>query len=189
MGTDYRVEVRRKIDKKTLGMFDANCLKSIIDSGFGEPMHLVGRSSGNVVFTYEEVERVEEAVWKAIDEHYSKIIEKKLMIPLSANEKIKYELEDDIRYERETIDEDLKYAASACAFLRGMIDCVVEALYHKVEVLSVEKSDEDESEITSSKWNGLDLPKTKAKYGNGEEYEMATYIMDYDVECVIHADY
>ena len=29
----------------------------------------------------------------------------------------------------------------------------------------------------------------KGKWGNGEEYEMTTYVMDNDVECVVHADY
>lgn len=196
MGTDYRVEVRRKADKRTLGEFDANCLKSIMDSGFGERMHLDGRSSNNATFTYEEVEAVEEAAWKAIDEHYAKIMEKKLMIPMSANEKIKYELEEDIRYERESIDEDLKYTVMACSFLRGAIDCVTESLYHKVDKATAKAADsdtadsvEDEQWISAQKWNALDLPKTKGKWSDGTEYEMTAYISDNDVECIVHADY
>ena len=199
MGTDYRVDVRRKSDKKVLGTFDANCLKSIMDSGFGEQMHLNGRSSDNVTFTYDDVEAVEEAAWKAVGEHYAKIIEKKLMIPMSANEKIKYELEEDIRYEQDEITGDcgLRYVIEACAFLRGEIDCVTESLYHKVDsavAKEVDGSEPDDAEaketwISSYKWNGLDLPKTKGKWGNGEEYEMTTYVMDNDIECVVHADY
>ncbi len=199
MGTDYRVEVRRKSDKKVLGTFDANCLKSIMDSGFGEQMHLNGRSSDNVAFTYADVEAVEDAAWKAVAEHYAKIIEKKLMIPMSANEKIKYELEEDIRYEQDEIAGDcgLRYVIEACAFLRGEIDCVTESLYHKVDAAvakAVDGSEPDDAEaretwISSYKWNGLDLPKIKGKWGNGEEYEMTTYVMDSDVECVVHADY
>lgn len=96
MSVDYHIEVRRKADRKLLGAADANCLKTIIDSGLGDVMHLDSRGSDGGEFTYEDVCRCEDAAASKARECCAKVVEKKLMTALASNVEIKRELEDDI---------------------------------------------------------------------------------------------
>lgn len=183
MGTDYRIEVRRKSDDKLLGVANANCLKHVMDSEFDEMMNLDGRSSQYSMFTIEDVNNVEIAAYRKMGEYYSTIHEKKMMIVLAANTDIKRDLEDDIRYEEEDI-KNLQYVISACGHIYGIIDCITESLYHDVDT----KTDEDKS-VPSYEFNGMDLPKKKGKWSDGTEYESSVCVWNSDVYCVVKADY
>lgn len=184
MGTDYRIEVRRKSDDKLLGVADANCLKSIMDSTFDEMMNLDGRSSNDTRFTIEDVDKVENAAYAKMQEHYATIHEKKMMIVLAANTDIKRDLEEDIRYEEDDI-KGLQYVISACGQVYGIIDCIAESLYHEVKA----EGDDGEKYVPAYKFNGMDLPKKKEKWNDGKEYESSVYIWKTDVYCVVKADY
>lgn len=182
MGTEYRIEVRRKSDDKLLGVANANCLKHVMDSEFDEMMNLDGRSSQNSRFTIKDVNNVEIAAYRKMGEYYSTIHEKKMMIVLAANTDIKRDLEEDIRYIEDDI-KNLQYVISACGQTYGIIDCITESLYHDVEA----KADEDKN-VPSYEFNGMDLPKKKGKWSDGTEYESGVFIFNTDVYCVVKAD-
>lgn len=67
MSTDYRIEIRRKADKKLLGIVDANCLKTILDAGLQDCLHIDGWSSDSKEFSYDDVCRCEDEANKKID--------------------------------------------------------------------------------------------------------------------------
>lgn len=184
MGVDYRIEIRRKTDRKLLGVVDANCLKIIMDSGLEDKMHLDGRSCVDHEFTYEEVLACSDAVQSKIKDHYREIFEKKLMILAAANVEVKHELEDDIRYLEDDIEE-LMNVVTACGRLGGLIDCVAESLH----MTATNDTSKDSETIPAYIFNGLDLPKKKVTYGDGTESEQSVYVWNDDVICIVKADY
>lgn len=182
MGVDYRIEIRRKADKKLLGTVDANCLKTIFDSGLQDKLHLEGRSSDGYEFTTDDIDSCIDAAKTKIGKCWDAILEKKLMIPLASNAEVKQELEEDIGYVKDDI-EDYMSVISACSKLYGLIDCVTESLY-KTEV-----KDGKSEDLPAYIFNGSDLPKTKITYTDGTECEQSAYIWNHDVVCIVRADY
>ena len=176
MGVDYRLKIFRKCDDKLLGIVDANHLKAIFDSEFDYLIHCDGRDSNKKRFTYSELEDISKNVKEKIDSYYSSIFEKKIMIMNAASIDIKHELEEDINFIRDDIQE-LNCVFESTCILMGMISCIVENLYDK------------DDKYSAYEYNGSDLPKKIGEYPNGEKYEYSQCVWNYDVYCEVEANW
>lgn len=176
MGTDYRIKICRNVDNKLIAICNANQLKSILDSEHSKIIHCDGRNCNNVRFTPNELERVAQTAFEKIQDLYRQINEKNLLIALAQNGKIKHELDEDIEYIKETIEEQTWVISSAYA-LKGIIDCVVEDLWNKDDTLP------------AYEYNGLDLPEKESEYANGEKYKYHPTVWSNDVYCMIEMNY
>ena len=176
MGVDYRLKIFRKVDDKLLGIVDANHLKAIFDSEFDYLIHCDGRDSNKKRFTYSELEDISKNVKEKIDSYYSSIFEKKIMIMNAASIDIKHELEEDINFIRDDIQE-LNCVFESTCILMGIISCVVENLYDK------------DDRYSAYEYNGSDLPKKTGEYPNGEKYEYSQCVWNYDVYCEVEANW
>lgn len=176
MSTDYRIKICRKVDDKLLAICNANQLKSILDSEYSKIIHCDGRNCNNVKFTTMELEAVANAAFDKIKELYRQINEKNLLIALAQNCDVKHELDVDITYIKDEIEEQTWIIESAYN-LRGVIDCVVEDLWDK------------DDKMSAYTYNGLDLPEKEREYANGEKYKYHPTVWSVDTYCVIEANY
>ncbi len=155
-----------------------------MDSSLDDKMHLDGRSSTEHEFTYDDVLMCSDAAQSKIKDHYREIFEKKLMILAAVNVEVKHELEDDIRYLEDDIEE-LMNVVMACGKLSGLIDCVTESLY----MTATNDASKETEMIPAYIFNGLDLPKKRITYSDGTESEQNVYVWNDDVICIVKADY
>lgn len=166
MGVDYKIEVYRHEDDKKIASFWCNQIKSILDSQFANEIHCDHRRCDNVRFNPAELYSISARVQEHIEKLYSKILEKKLMIPLSQNAEIKNGFEADIHEIQEEI-QDYFSVHSSVSTVYGMISCVVEDLCH------YEKCDENNEPIPAYEYNAEGTDESS--------------IWNHDVYCVIKA--
>lgn len=169
MSTEYMVTVKRKADDKALGSFMANELKTIIGSEFADKIGCDENPDGRR-FEFNDLETVFNAVWKNVAASYAKISEKKFMVCAAKSAQIKRELEEDIRFVEEDIEE-YSYIMRSAAKIMGKVQAVAEDL-------------EKDGEF-AYRYNGEDLPKKKAAYSNGLEQEYSVCVWNADVYCEI----
>ena len=177
MSTEYIIHVKRNADNKEIGQFLANHLKGIFSCSKYENLINCEGNPDKAKFTYDNLEAVEDAVTNDIKTKYASVYEKKLQIPLCQNIDVKHEIEEDISYLYDDIDELLN-ALRSCNWLQGACAVVVEDMINP----NIKIKDEYDIERRSAYYyNAEGLPKEKHKWNNGEEYESTPTIWLKDV--------
>ena len=158
MSTDYRFTIKRKADNKKLGTFYYNKIKSFYDidaSGFKlDPENISSNNASPSVFSFDDINYDIDKVKSKISADYSKMFEKKLLIPQAASRDIKDDIESDI-YMLEDDVKQLMYVLEALAGLAGAVSAVVEDL--------VKDENGDDSDMAYV-YNAAGLPKTAEGY-------------------------
>ena len=174
MSIDYTLSIRRKKDDKEIAKFLCNYLKGIFDSEFAKCINCNYRNSyNNGTFEYNDLSNMLVAIQDKIALQYKTIQEKKFLIALSQNTKIKSELEEEIFYiENEDIPElfNIFYDASV---IQGSIITLVE---NNIKLNESEKKDSDDYNI-AYKYNAEDL--------KSEDDKCSSYLWTNDIYCVI----
>ena len=161
MSVDYRFTIKRKADDKKLGTFYYNRIKSLYDIYATDlkfdPENISSNEESPTKFTSNDITNDINLLKMKIASDYSKIFEKKLLIPQAANKDIKDDIEADIYTIEEEI-KDLMYALEALSGLYGAITAIVEDLVR-------DSSNDPENESSMAYiYNAEGLPNTAEGY-------------------------
>lgn len=162
MGTDYRFTVKRKADNKTIAIFYYNGIKSLSDvyvRNLKLDLDCIrGEDTNQFRFEAQDVANDINTLRKEVDAAYHKIFEKKLLVPMSANSDIKFEIESDIK----DLENDVEYfldGIEALAGLRATLRTIVE------DMVECNKTDDnDEEHHCAYVYNAEGLPKNENGY-------------------------
>ena len=178
MSTNYCIEIRRKEDDKLLATFEANIIKNIVDYEYRKKLNISDNIIGSK-FVPDDLMNLEEYLYEKLDNLYSQIFEKKLMILNVANTKIKEAFEQDIYDLKYSDREDIINAIAACEYIYGSIKTLVEDLWYPIGIAT------SDNVFFGYQYNAKELPKKTVKSLDGIEREYDRSIWIHDVYCVI----
>ena len=129
MGLDIILHIHRKKDDHKIGSFDAAYLKFLFDYGVFSDYGILSRNSGDgFKIDMPMLDSISSKLQSELNNHYTEIFEKKMLIALASNISIKESLEQDIL----SIYEDKINPTLDCISninkLKGAIDVIVESL-------------------------------------------------------------
>lgn len=157
MSTYYKFTVKRNFDNKVVGMFYFNAIKALNEvyvQNSKLKIDLDEIRSDGFTFTDEDVKNDINALRQELSLIHSKIFEKKLLMPMSANVDVKFEIESDIK----DLEENANFILNGIEALAGLhyaITIVVEDM-----VISKLSNENDDEEVDSAYvYNAEGLPK------------------------------
>ena len=190
MGTDYRLVIRRKCDRKLLGIVSCDQIKSIIDSSFADEIGCDSRAGADgKIFTFKDLTDITDRCFRRLDELNQKILMNKIMIMASkSGDAIRNFEEDNYSIENDLIPE-VKYALKASMFIQGLVSAVVEDQFRNPVPMRGEVDWKGTDNVPAYVYNGEDLQKETVGGPGGGAYENAVTVWNGDVTLEIEASY
>lgn len=132
MSTDYRIHIKRKSDNKEIAVFLGNAIKNILDGCHANIIHCESRYTiDKCKFTYDELDNLSQIIYKDLVSKFEDITKQELMLCCAKSKEAIEDIKDQIQYNKEIIEEDLKWQLYGVHVLLGHIQCVVENEYRK----------------------------------------------------------